>query len=426
MIGIGTWTGDGAADAGPHHGRLRRFVIFDAVTAGTAVVALVGTWAFVLRSPWLLVLAAMVGVSGLVMLTGLVPLGKGDSAGTVRVLAVANWAIALGSTAIATFAWPMMVLAALLPALFAPPYTPRRRLPRYVGISLVVSMTVAALGLLQDFSGLTGSLPEWVPATVTIFFTPFLGGMIAQLGLSNSARLQALLNEARHTNERLTASEAALRENAEQLRASRARVVAATDRERRRMERDLHDGTQQRLVALGLQLSMARELCRRDPEAAARTLGRLREDVRETQTELRRLAQGMYPPVLTEHGLGAALQSAADRLPTDVTLSLDGIGRHPPEVEATVYFCCVEALQNVAKHAGVGARAAVSLGTDGDGYLVFRVSDNGCGFDPDGGRVGTGLENLADRLGAVGGVLTVHSDPSRGTTVTGRILSEPT
>lgn len=412
-----------AADTGPHHGRLRRFVLFDALTAGTAVLALVAAWVFVLRSAWLLALAGMVGAAGLVMLAGLGPLRTGAPAGTVRLAAIANWAIALGSTAIATFAWPMMVLAALLPALFAPPYTPHRRLRPYVGVSLAVAMTVSALGLLQDFSGLTGALPAWVPPTVTIFFTPFLGGMIAQLGMSNSARLQALLDEARRTNEQLMASEAALRENAEQLRASRARVVAATDRERRRMERDLHDGTQQRLVALGLQLSMVRELCGRDPAAAACVLARLREDVRETQGELRRLAQGLYPQVLTEHGLGAALQSAADRLPTMVTLSLGGVGRHPPEVEATVYFCCVEALQNIAKHAGETARATVTLGSGTDGYLTFQVSDDGRGFDRAAAISGAGLENMADRLGAVGGVLSVVSEPNRGTTVTGRIRS---
>lgn len=396
-------------------------MLFDAGTCGTAVVVLLAAWLLVHRSPWLLALAVMVGCAGLAMLAGLRPLARGEAGRTVSWLAVANWAIAMGATAVATFAWPLMVLAALLPAVFAAPYTSAGRLRPYLVVSLAVAMGVAALGLLQDFSGLTGELPDWLPPTVIIFFTPFLGGMIAHLGLSNNARLRRLLDETHRSNERLLASQSALRRHAEELRASRARVVAATDRERRRMERDLHDGTQQRLVAMGLKLSMIREQCLRDPERAALAVGNLRHDVREAQAELRRLTQGMFPQVLTEHGLVAALQSAADRLPNTVTMSLAGVSRYPPEVEAAVYFCCVEALQNVAKHAGHEAVAHVRLRDGDDGVLFFEVADDGRGFDPGTVRGGSGLENLADRLGAAGGTIEVTSARGAGTIVTGQV-----
>lgn len=391
--------------AGDEPARLRQLVWFDVITASTAVVVLILAYALVFRSGWLLVLGLLVAASGAGMAAGLRPLRRGDLSGAVAWLAAANWCIALAATSIATFAWPLMVLAALLPAVFAAPYVSSLRLRAYVVTSLAVSVGVVALGMLQDVSGLTADLPSWVPPTIAIFFTPFLAGMVLTAALQHSSRLRDVLAETVAANRAL--------------QASRARLVTATDSERRRVERDLHDGAQQRLVALGLRLRAVQELCRTDADQAATELGAMREEVRAAHRELRDLAQGVYPPVLTQHGLADALTAAADRCPVPVEMRIEARERHPAPIEAAVYFCCVEALQNVVKHAGDGARATVFVAAE-DGYLTFAVTDDGRGFDGD-VPAGTGLDNIRDRLGAIGGELTVSSAAGSGAAISGRL-----
>lgn len=201
----------------------------------------------------------------------------------------------------------------------------------------------------------------------------------------------------------------------EELRASRARLVAAADSERRRLERDLHDGAQQHLVALAVNLRLAKDLVRTDPDAAGAALDELAAAVRTTIDELRDLAHGIYPPLLRDAGLLEALQAAARRQPQPVRIDGADVGRHPAEVEAAVYFCCLEAFQNAAKHAP-GADVVVTLSTT-DGRLQMEVSDDGPGFDPGAVRMGQGLQHMSDRLGAVGGVVSWDSRPGHGTTV---------
>ena len=270
---------------------------------------------------------------------GAVPaLRRGRLEPAVRWLAVANWSIAIGASAIATFVWPLMVLAALLPAVFAMPYVSGNQLRVYLIASLTASVAVAGLGVLQDVTGFSATVPPWVRDAVLVGFTPFLAGMIAQLGLEHSLGLNAALRDAEAVNHRLRGSEEALAEQAAELRASRARVVAATDRERRRIERDLHDGAQQRLVALSVRLSMARGTVASDPAAAIRVLDELHTEVKAAQVELSDLAQGVYPPVLTEHGIAAALRTAVDRCPNPAETDIADVGRHSRDVEAAIYF----------------------------------------------------------------------------------------
>ena len=216
-----------------------------------------------------------------------------------------------------------------------------------------------------------------------------------------------------------------LEHRAEELRASRARVVAAADAERRKIERNLHDGAQQHLVALAVTARLAREVAATDPAQASELLEQLGRDLHDAVQELRDLAHGIYPPVLMDRGLVAALESAAGRSTLPVTIVADGeVGRLPQEVEAAVYFCCLEALQNAAKHAGGGATVTVTIErrrdvAGGDG-LAFAVRDDGRGFDADGlaGR-GHGFVNMSDRLGAIGGTVTVDTAPGSGTCVSG-------
>ena len=203
------------------------------------------------------------------------------------------------------------------------------------------------------------------------------------------------------------------------VRASRQRLVAAQDDERRELERNLHDGAEQQLVALAVNLRLAESLAERDPSATKTMLTDLRTETGEALESLRDLARGIYPPLLADKGLAAALESQARKGSVPTEVRSEGIGRYPPDVESAVYFCALEALNNVAKYAGA-TRAEVRL-AQADGELTFEVSDDGDGFDPAQTGYGTGLQAMADRLDAIGGTLKVHSQPGKGAQVTGRV-----
>ena len=210
-----------------------------------------------------------------------------------------------------------------------------------------------------------------------------------------------------------------LRRQADELRESRARLVATGDAERRRVERDLHDGAQQHLVALAVNLRLATDIIADDPDAGIEMLGAMAEDVQATIREVRELAHGIYPPLLADNGLGEALRAAASRSPLAVTVRTDGIGRYSQGVETAVYFCCLEALQNAAKHAPEST-VQVRLWEESGG-LLFSVSDNGPGFDAAQARGGHGFVNMSDRLGAIGGTVRWESQPGHGTTISGSV-----
>ena len=213
--------------------------------------------------------------------------------------------------------------------------------------------------------------------------------------------------------------DSALQATLDEVRVSRARIVATADLERRRIERNLHDGAQQHLVALAVNLRLARELLDEDPATAALMLEQLTDTVKETIGELRALAHGIYPPLLMESGLSVALSAAAERSPLAVSVRAE-VGRYTTEMEASIYFCVVEALQNAAKHA---PRATVVIRLwEEDGSLWFEVVDDGPGFGAgatDGD--GQGFLNMQDRLGAIGGAVTWSSGPDGGARVAGWI-----
>jgi len=204
----------------------------------------------------------------------------------------------------------------------------------------------------------------------------------------------------------------------DELQASRQRIVAATDAERRRMERDLHDGAQQNLSVLNLKLGVLRRELEGQP--ASERIGEIQEDVTRALSELRDLAHGIYPAVLENEGLPAALREAASRSAIEVAVDADAAKRYPPELEAAIYFCCLEALQNAAKHAGEGATAGVRLAQE-NGEIRFEVTDDGVGYDAESTPPSTGLQNMADRIGALGGVLRVKSKPGGGVAVLGAV-----
>jgi signal transduction histidine kinase len=212
-----------------------------------------------------------------------------------------------------------------------------------------------------------------------------------------------------------------VRRQADELRASRARIVEAGDAQRRSIERDLHDGAQQHLVALAVNVNLARQLADSDPDTAKEILEQIGHELQDAVQELRNLAHGIYPPLLMDRGLPEALSAAAGRAALPTALVADGIGRYSPAIEAAVYFCCLEALQNAAKHAGEGAEAKITVHEE-EGALLFVVADDGAGFDlASGAQRGHGFVNMSDRVGAIGGSIVVESAPGEGTRITGRI-----
>jgi signal transduction histidine kinase len=236
-------------------------------------------------------------------------------------------------------------------------------------------------------------------------------------------RYQDEIKELNRTLEQRVQSQVeALERQADELRASRARIVAAADAERRRIERDLHDGAQQYLVGLAANLRAAQDLIEPDPAKAAAILEELSGTIGQAIQEFRDLSHGIYPPLLQDRGLSEALANAARGLPISARVDPDGIGRYEPEIEATVYFCCVEALQNAAKHGGDSA--VVRMWEEG-GELRFEVTDDGPGIDPGREAAGAGLTNMRDRVGAIGGSVDIATVNGDGTAVRGVIPLQP-
>ena len=200
---------------------------------------------------------------------------------------------------------------------------------------------------------------------------------------------------------------------------SRRRVAEAADQERARLERDLHDGAQQRLIGLRIRLGLAEELLETDPEAGSRAVHDLGIQVDLALEELRSLAHGVYPALLVDRGLADALPSLARHAPIPVHVEIDDVGRYPIEIESAVYFICAEALQNVMKHARTATAVWLRV-NQSDGVLRLEVRDDGCGVVSQ-DRPGRGMRNMRDRIEAVGGRLVVQGRPGHGTRVSGSV-----
>jgi signal transduction histidine kinase len=291
-------------------------------------------------------------------------------------------------------------------------------LPQLVGPTGSSTMRVAPVahaGLLLGFI-VVSRKPDGEPFTETE--DTVLTEIARQIGLALhnvqlDTALQASLDELRVRNQ--------------ELQESRARIVAAGDAERRKLERNLHDGAQQHLVALAVKLRLAHDAVEDDPEDAMGMIDEIKADVQTAIAELRALAHGIFPPLLVSGGLSEALPAAASRAALPTSLDLDNVGRYGDDIEAAVYFCTLEALQNAGKHAGEAATATVHV-SDVDGVLRFEISDDGAGFEMVAGATnhGHGFVNMADRLGAFGGNVKVVSAPGAGTTIIGTIpLPEP-
>jgi signal transduction histidine kinase len=211
-----------------------------------------------------------------------------------------------------------------------------------------------------------------------------------------------------------------LRASTADLAASRARIVETADAERRRIEHSLHDGAQQHLVAMRLRLEQAADLIGRESEPGMRMLSDIGHQMDEALEDVRNLAKGVYPPLLPEHGLAEAIRSVNRRSPWPASLDVARVGRYPADTEAAVYFCCLEAMQNIAKHAGPAVGGAIRLWSDSE-RLHFEVSDEGAGFEQHATQPGQGLINMRDRMESAGGTVSVSSRRGDGTVVRGSV-----
>lgn len=381
--------------------RLGTIIIADGLIAMFGSWFATGSYLLVEPMPTLLWNAVVVMAVALTILSALRPLGVGRVFDAVLRLSVANWVVALAIAWSSSFAWPLALQAALLPAAVAASYVTRERLRFFAAVSFVVAVAVAGLGLLQDATGLSAEAPEWLKTAVLLSAGPPLSFLVVLVALQFHGNLSRSLDSERVANRQLVAS--------------RQRVVEAADAERRRIERDLHDGAQSRLIGINLKLAGARASVH-DPDAMTTTLDQLREEILRAHHELRELSHGVYPTSLTQHGITAAVQTAADRVPAAVIIDATDLPRLPSPIEATVYFCVAEALQNATRHARADTiTVAIAIRA---GQLWFEVGDDGVGLAGS-ATDGRGFQNMRDRLGSLGGHLEVDTSAGGGTVVRG-------
>ncbi|MGQ0433461.1 MAG: histidine kinase [Microthrixaceae bacterium] len=296
-------------------------------------------------------------------------------------------------------------------------------LPRVWRFVLVgwVGVNYAVLLALQP--GNIGPVARWIIVVATVglvgSYVQWLMSRIEQLVGSERVARAELAELNRSLEARVDQQVSNIRRNAVELQNSRARIVASADAERRRIERDLHDGAQQHLVAVAVSVRLLKDLVHDDPDAADLMIDELASLVKDATRELRDLAHGIYPPLLAHAGLSDALGAVAARSGQHVEVQAEGLGRFAPEVEAAVYFCCLEALQNSGKHAP-GALVAVRLWEE-PSSLHFEVVDDGPGFDVTIAHGGHGQTNMGDRLGALGGAAIWRSTPGEGTRIVGSL-----
>jgi len=390
-----------------HRFRAERFQLFLgygylAMYAGCGLIPL-WEYIWVLRSPWLLAIVAVCAAQCVVLGVALYLARRGRYRQSITLVCIGHWAAVLLVTFLVPNMLPVMVLAALVPVVFAERYVSSQRGLVFALITAGCVLALAALARFQDITHLAAHAPHAIESAFINLVLPIIAVYILVIVWNNATALRV--------------SEKLLAERAAQLEASRNRLITAADDERRRLERDLHDGAQQHLVALAVLLQLARTAGHdRYQPLLTEASGLLETAI----AEIRRLAHGIYPPLLISGGLAQALPAVAAHAPVPVQLDLQGLGRYPASTEAALYFCCSEALQNAAKHGGPGTTVTITTDAD-DRMLTLTISDTGCGFDP--ATLGTGLTNMTDRLSAIGGDLSFDTAPGRGTRVTAVIAT---
>jgi len=371
--------------------------------SGCGVLLPLGLYKWVLRSPWLLAIALICAAQCVVLGAALRLARRRRHQQAITLVCIGNWATLLFVTFVVPALLPVWVLLALVPVAFAEPYIRSQRGLIFAMITAGCVLALGALARFQNISHLAAHAPRWIQSAIIIPALAVLALHLLVIVWNNAVALRT--------------SENLLAERAGQLAASRTRLITAADEERRRLERDLHDGAQQHLVALAVLIQLARtaEHDRHQP-LLIEASGLLETAI----AEIRRLAHGIYPPLLASGGLARALPAAAANASVPVQLHLHGLGRYPASIEAALYYCCREALQNAAKHGGPDTTATITAHAD-EQMLTLTISDTGRGFDP--ATIGAGLTNMTDRLSAIGGHLVINTAPGRGTRITAAIAT---
>jgi signal transduction histidine kinase len=338
--------------------------------------------------------------AGILLLTAELLAARDRSSLAAGVTVVATWFVALAITWVGPFLTPVGLLALLLPlVIVADHLAPRLRTPA-VAVTVVLSGVLAGIGM-SRWPAYEASHPVTTRTVLIVaVFVPVLVTVLVA-GLRDYVLR--------------------LGERTRELEESRARLAVAAIEARRSIERDLHDGAQQRLATIAVDLGRLTRLWDQDPAQARTIVGGLQGQLEAAIRELRDLAHGIYPPLLGERGLVGALPAAARRTILPCTVDVHSLGRHSPSVEAAVYFCCTEAIQNADRHSGGSLITVQASDDEGPGRgLRFSVSDDGHGFDPSAVRSTHGLTGMRDRIRAAGGELRIISAPGRGTTVEGQ------
>lgn len=367
-------------------------------------------------SGYFLLQAGDLAVCGLIIVLALRPAEKGDEERAVTVLCSVNWFLAVVGAFLTPHIGTVMTLAAVIPVIFAMPYVSLSRL-RHLMVGTVISLiAIGILSRVQDVTGIDLHIPAVLEDVVVIGCVTMIASLILLV-------VWQAYQELVQTNATLYELTADLTDQAEKLAESRSRLVAATDDARRRIERDLHDGAQQELTALAVRMDLAGRTLSEHPQAGS-VLGALSADLRSAIRGVRDLAHGIYPPLLADAGLRLALPEAAARHEPACSVGVCDVPRYPTEIEVAVYFCCLEAMSNAAKHAGPQAHIELNA-TSTPECLTVTISDDGPGIQIGAVSAGHGLRNMADRLAVVGGTLQTRSRPDQGTVVTIEVARPP-
>lgn len=388
-----------------HRFTVERFQLFLAghlaMYFGAGVLLPLWEYLCLLRSPWFLAIAAICTAQCVVLAVALPLARSGRHQQSITLACIGNWAAVFLITFIAPNLLPAMVLAALVPVVFAQPYIHWQRGLAFAVITAGCVLALAAVARFEHFAQLPGQPPRWIENAFIVIALPMNAFHILVIAWNNAAALAV--------------SEQLLAERAAEVEASRSRLITAADEERRRLERDLHDGAQQHLVALAVLIQLARAAGQGKYQPLLTEASGL---VDTAIAEIRRLAHGIYPPSLVSGGLARALPAVAANAPVPIQLNLQDLERYPAPIEAALYFCCSEALQNAAKHGGPGTVVTITAHADARA-LTLTISDTGRGFEP--ATIGTGLTNMTDRVSAIGGNLVIDTAPGRGTRVTAKV-----
>lgn len=387
--------------------QLRAALLSEFRASLVAVAFSVFLWVAVVRDPILLLLSAAIMAMSLLRNRGFPAIDAGDIERAVAYFIVGKWLISLVLVLVLPIALPIIVVNLIMPIVIGSTHLrPSRFVPLTVAV-VIVALIIGTAGYMVNILELDARIDDWIwqvlcVVVLTAHFVPM------SLILWRTNQQQSLISEeALRANEQLRVSQAELVQ-------SRQRLVAAADEERSRIERDLHDGVQQRLVSVLVQLRLQDQLAERGTAVDASQRRAVIEELEAATAEVRQLAHGIYPPLLEMSGLASALMATARS--GGHTIEAEGVGRYDRAIESAVYFCCSEAMQNATKHGGIGVTVRVHL-EQHETTFVGRVEDDGPGFDAAVAGLGRGLDNMRDRINAVDGLFDIRSRPGGGTVV---------